>query len=145
MSQSSNKEKIRQLIVDLQQDVKSYGELRASLDQQRSLLIAHDNQGLQAFNPQQQQLFEVLAQRAAQRVQLLAELGLKADEKGMQTLISRLPPDLSARVNQLWSQLHQLLLACKIQNECNGRLLAGQMELVRSLLQQPAGYPASAF
>jgi flagella synthesis protein FlgN len=144
MNQSSNKEKIRQLIVDLQQDVKSYGELRASLDQQRSLLIAHDNQGLQAsirnsssysrcWRSGRPSGFSCWPSSDSRRT--------RRECRPDQPVAAR-PVD---RVNQLWSQLHQLLLACKIQNECNGRLLAGQMELVRSLLQQPAGYPASAF
>ena len=133
--------KVKTLLVDLQQDVADYQRLEQMLLRQRTLLIQHDSEGLQHLHQDQMPLLELLAQRAETRHRLLSELGLTPDDKGMQKLLAKLPVPLAEKANGLWQELHTLLQHCQTNNDWNGRLLAGQMELIRSLLKLPDGYP----
>lgn len=140
MSPAEQKQCLRQLIEGMQQDQHSYRQLHHLLNQQLLRLGAHDSAGLAALQPQQEALMTTLATRAAERSRLLSGFGLHADQQGMATLISRLPAQLGSQMTTLWQSLHQQLAECQQQNSINGRLLAGQMELLRNLLQQPDPY-----
>ena len=140
-SQELTQAKVKTLLVDLQQDVADYQRLEGMLLQQRTLLIQHDSEGLQHLHQDQMPLLEILAQRAGTRHRLLSELGLTPDDKGMQKLLAKLPTPLAEKASGLWQELHTLLQHCQTNNDWNGRLLAGQMELIRSLLKLPDGYP----
>lgn len=141
VQQELTQAKVKTLLVDLQQDVADYQRLEQMLLKQRSLLIQHDSEGLQDLHLEQIPLLELLAQRAGTRHRLLGELGLTPDDKGMQKLLAKLPRPLSEKASGLWQELHTLLQRCQTNNDWNGRLLAGQMELIRSLLKLPDGYP----
>jgi Flagellar biosynthesis/type III secretory pathway chaperone len=132
---------VKTLLLELQQDVVDYRRLEGMLREQKTLLIQHDSAGLTLLHQKQTPLLEQLSGRAAARTQLLQKLGLQADDKGMEKLLGKLPAPLSLKANQLWQELHQLLQRCQAHNNWNGRLLAGQMELIHSLLQMPQGYP----
>ena len=58
----------------------------------------------------------------------------------MATLITRLPDPLQQRVGEQWQRLEWLLQQCRRQNELNGRLLAGQIETINTLLGQESSY-----
>ena len=132
--------RVKQLIIGIQQDCGRYAELQQVLLRQHSLLAAHDVDGLAEHNQQQTQLMIVVQQQAQQRCQHLLALGLKPDEKGMATLIAKLPASLQKNVASQWQQLEQLLQQCLRQNELNGRLLAGQIETINTLLGQEQPY-----
>lgn len=138
------KARLRQLIKGMQQDQQSYHQLLQLLQQQLGYLGAHDSTALARLQPQQEALMNSLARHGSERCQLLASFGLSADNQGMTTLIQRLPATLGNQIATLWQELHQQLTACQQQNAINGRLLAGQMELLRTLLQQPDAYQAYA-
>ncbi|MDM5126797.1 lateral flagellar protein LfgN [Aeromonas salmonicida] len=132
--------RVKQLIIGVQQDCGRYAELQQQLLRQHSLLAAHDVNGLAEHNQQQTQLMAAVQQQAQQRCQHLLALGLKPDEKGMATLIAKLPASLQKNVASQWQQLEQLLQQCLRQNELNGRLLAGQIETINTLLGQEQPY-----
>lgn len=132
--------RVKQLIIAIQQDCGRYAELQQVLLRQHSLLAAHDVDGLAEHNQLQTQLMVVVQQQAQQRCQHLLALGLKPDEKGMATLIAKLPASLQKNVASQWQQLEQLLQQCLRQNELNGRLLAGQIETINTLLGQEQPY-----
>ena len=140
-SQELTQAKVKTLLVDLQQDVADYQRLEVMLLQQRTLLIQHDSEGLQNLHLVQMPLLDILAKRAAARHSLLSELGFTPDDKGMEKLLAKLPAPLAEKASGLWQKLHTLLQHCQTNNDWNGRLLAGQMELIRSLLELPDGYP----
>lgn len=131
---------VKALILGIQQDYGHYTELTALLLRQHALLASHDVDGLQVHNKQQTTLMAKVTQQAKLRCQQLQTLGLKPDEKGMATLITKLPLPLRTTVANQWQQLEQLLHQCLRQNDLNGRLLAGQMETIHSLLGQESGY-----
>jgi flagellar biosynthesis protein FlgN len=132
--------RVKQLIIGIQQDCGRYAELQQLLLRQHSLLAAHDVDGLAEHNQLQTQLMVVVQQQAQQRCQHLLALGLKPDEKGMATLIAKLPASLQKNVASQWQQLERLLQQCLRQNELNGRLLAGQIEIINTLLGQEQPY-----
>jgi flagellar biosynthesis protein FlgN len=132
--------RVKQLIIGIQQDCGRYAELQQLLLRQHSLLAAHDVDGLAEHNQLQTQLMVVVQQQAQQRCQHLLALGLKPDEKGMATLIAKLPASLQKNVASQWQQLERLLQQCLRQNELNGRLLAGQIETINTLLGQEQPY-----
>ncbi|MFM5475546.1 flagellar protein FlgN [Aeromonas veronii] len=131
---------VKALILGIQQDYGHYTELTTLLLRQHALLASHDVDGLQVHNEQQTALMAKVTQQAKLRCQQLQTLGLKPDEKGMATLIAKLPLPLRTTVANQWQQLEQLLHQCLRQNDLNGRLLAGQMETIHALLGQDSGY-----
>lgn len=132
--------RVKQLIIGIQQDCARYAELQQLLRIQHGLLASHDVDGLSQHNLQQTRLMADIQQQAQQRCQHLLALGLKPDEKGMATLINKLPTPLQQSVSGQWQQLEQMLLLCQHQNERNGRLLAGQIETINTLLGQESSY-----
>ncbi|MGN5149527.1 lateral flagellar protein LfgN [Aeromonas enteropelogenes] len=134
------KERVRELIVGIQQDTGRYQELEQVLQRQHALLAAHDVDSLATHNQQQNRLMAQVQLQAQQRCQHLLALGLKPDEKGMAKLIAKLPGNLQRQVGAQWQQLEHSLKRCLHQNELNGRLLAGQIETIQTLLGQEPGY-----
>lgn len=136
--------RVKQLIIGIQQDCGRYAELQQLLLNQHGLLASHDVDGLTEHNRQQTRLMVDIQQQAQQRCQHLLALGLKPDEKGMATLITKLPATLQQSVSGQWQRLEQMLQQCQRQNELNGRLLAGQIETINSLLGQEQSYGRQA-
>ncbi|MEB5773261.1 flagellar protein FlgN [Aeromonas caviae] len=132
--------RVQQLIVGIQQDCGRYAELQQLLLNQYRLLASHDVDGLTAHNQQQTRVMSEIQQQVQLRCQHLRALGLKPDEQGMATLIGKLPAPLQQRVGEQWQTLELLLRQCQRQNEQNGRLLAGQIETIHTLLGQESSY-----
>lgn len=134
------KQRIKELILGIQQDCSRYAELQSLLLRQHGLQAAHDVDGLATHNQQQTRLMADVQKQAQQRCHHLLALGLKPDEKGMATLIAKLPATMQPKVASQWQQLELLLQQCLRQNDLNGRLLAGQIETINTLLGQEHAY-----
>ena len=126
----AHKPRVKELIIGIQQACGRYADLQQLLLNQPSLRASHDVDGLTGHNRQQTRLMADIQQQAQQRCQHLLALGLKPDEQGMATLITRLPDPLQQRVGEQWQTLELLLRQCRRQNELNGRLLAGQIDVL---------------
>ncbi|WP_421201453.1 flagellar export chaperone FlgN [Aeromonas enteropelogenes] len=134
------RQRVRLLTSGIQQDLLCYTELLQLLLRQHRLLATHDVEGLTEHNQQQTRLMAQVQQQAQQRCQHLLALGLRPDEKGMAILIAKLPTSLQQHATNQWQELEQLLQQCLRQNDLNGRLLAGQIETINTLLGQGQGY-----
>ena len=132
--------RVKQLLIGIQQDGERYAELQQLLLSQHALLASHDVDGLTAHNRHQTRVLADIQRQAQERCQHLLALGLKPDEKGMATLIAKLPTPLQRNVSGQWQRLETQLHQCRRQNELNGRLLAGQIETLNTLLGQKSAY-----
>lgn len=138
------RDEIASLLQGLREDQQGYQQLLELLREQHLLLCRLDSQGLLGLNRRHADAVEPLRARAKERGQCLLRLGCSADPAGMEQLLTRLPRTLADYLRDLWAQLQQGVQACKQQNDINGRLLAGQQELLRQLLPLPdVGYPFS--
>ncbi|MCP2006021.1 hypothetical protein M976_01934 [Buttiauxella ferragutiae ATCC 51602] len=126
--------RVRQLIVDIHQDVVSYQQMELLLKEQNSNLIRRNNPAIKHNNEQQVQLLHTLRMRANQRVQLLHSFGLQANSDDLKRLACKLPTAISDKMMAQWQQLEASVIRCKKLNDHNGRLLANQQLLIRKLL-----------
>lgn len=131
---SSAVDRVRQLIVGINQDVVAYQQMEQLLRAQNGNLVRRDNSSIRDNNEQQLRLLHVLRQRAKQRTQLLRSLGLKANRDGLKRLASSLPTAASDKLLTLWDTLETRVLHCKKLNDYNGRLLANQQLVLKKLL-----------
>ncbi|MBY5991985.1 flagellar protein FlgN [Ferrimonas balearica] len=131
---SSKREVLQQLVREIRLDIEDYQQLRALLRHQRELLQRRDQQALNLHNPRVDALCQKLQNRAGRRSGALTQLGVSADAKGMQRLIAALGPQARQPVSGLWHHLQQLVRDCQGENEINGKLLAGQKELLDRVL-----------
>lgn len=125
---------LKELLQGIQSDLNALRQLRPLLQEQRTLLCQHGSDALAPLNERHSALVDGMQQRARIRSRLLSQLGCDPNERGMTSLLERLPPELATRARPLWQQLHQQLQDCKTQNDINGRILAGQQETLRSML-----------
>lgn len=138
------KQRVKQLLLGVQRDLGSYGELHDMLQRQHLLLATHEVDELTQHNLQQTELMKQIEQQAQQRCQHLLALGLAPDEQGMTKLIARLPAQLQHTMADQWQRLESSLRQCQWQNDRNGRLLAGQIETLHTLLGQRQEYGQEA-
>ncbi|WP_028108946.1 flagellar protein FlgN [Ferrimonas futtsuensis] len=127
-------EQVRQLVKGIQLDVKQYEQLKSLIRHQHDLLERRDTEALSRHNSRQDELCQVLRQRAQGRCDQLAALGLPGDDKGMNRLLSAIPGDSGKKIGLLWQQLQQLVHQCKAQNDINGRLLNTQQRSLNRLV-----------
>lgn len=127
-------QQINRLIQDIVQDRKNYISLGALLEQQRQTFMKHDAPALDALNEQLLTEYQRLQYSANVRQQTLQQLGLTADNQGLQTLFTRLPAPHREKAAALWGDLQQRATRCKQLNERNGMLLNMQQELMSDLL-----------
>jgi len=133
----SNKREIVQSVVrGIRQDIEGYKQLKSMLQRQRDLMQRRDNHGLKYHNGHQTTLCGHLQQRARLRSEGLISLGFTGDAKGMEKLIAKLPVQASIQVKLLWENLLLLVKESQKVNEANGKLLAGQHEVISSLLNR---------
>lgn len=131
---SNATERLRQLIVDINQDVVSWQQMELLLKEQHSNLIRRNNPAIHHNNEQQVQLLETLRSRAERRVKLLNAFGLQASTHDLQRLANKLPAAISEKLVDQWQTLETSVVRCKKLNDHNGRLLANQQLLIRKLL-----------
>lgn len=125
---------LKELLQGIQADLNALRQLRPLLQEQRTLLCQHGSDGLAPLNERHAALVGGMQQRANARSRLLAQLGCDPNERGMTHLLERLPQEVATRARPLWQQLHQQLQDCKTQNDINGRILAGQQEMLKAML-----------
>lgn len=136
---------LHQLIQGVRDDLPRFGQVETLLAQQRQALIRHDSEHLSALNNELQALFETIGHTAQLRSNLLKKLGVRADDQGMSQLLERLSPTLARQMKPLWLQLQEALARCRKLNEHNGRILAGQRELLDQLLETDRDYGYSNY
>ena len=111
------KQRVKQLLLGVQRDLGSYGELHDMLQRQHLLLATHEVDELTQHNLQQTELMKQIEQQAQQRCQHLLALGLAPDEQGMAKLIARLPAQLQHTMADQWQRLESSLRQCQWQND----------------------------
>ena len=136
VGQSNKRELVIAVVQGIRQDIEGYRQLKGLLNNQRELMQRRDNQGLNEHNKLQSSLCNQLMIKAADRAQILRELGFAGDAKGMATLISKLPQASSNQLASLWDRLLDLVKESKQINESNGKLLVAQQEVISQLLNR---------
>ncbi len=131
---TSKRERLQQLVREIRLDIEDYQQLRALLRHQRSLLERRDQQALTQHNERVEALCAKLQGRAERRSETLTLLGVSADAAGMQRLFHALGPQSRHTMTSLWNHLQQLVRDCQVENEVNGKLLAGQKALLDRVL-----------
>lgn len=131
---------LHQLVQDVRDDLPRFDQVETLLTQQRQALIRHDPDRLSVLNNELQPLLEKIGETAQLRSNLLSKLGVRADHQGMSQLLARLSPALAQQLKPLWLRLQEALARCRKLNEHNGRILAGQRELLDQLLETDRDY-----
>jgi flagella synthesis protein FlgN len=130
--------KVRQFIIalisGLKEDIKNYSRFHELLHKQQSLMQQHNSEALITLNQEHSILLEVIREQAIRRKQLMDNIGVTADNAGMEKILAALDAKSSPQVAMLWDKLKQLTHHCHDQNEVNGRLLALQSELLNKVL-----------
>lgn len=132
--------RVKQLLIDIQEDRKRYIALEKLLIKQRELMIGHKTEALEALNPQLTELYSVLDNTATERRLLMQQLQLPANKEGIHQLLSRLPIHYREHAGALWADLRLRAHACHQQNHHNGMLLTQQIALLSSLAEQPTEF-----
>ena len=122
------------LIQGVRDDLGRCGGIETLLTDQRQALLRHDVDGLATLNVRLQRQLEQIGASASARSGQLRTLGQSPDDHGMTRLLERVSPALAAELRPLWQRLQQALARCQAANDRNGRLLAGQKELLDQLL-----------
>ncbi|MBM7072866.1 flagellar protein FlgN [Shewanella sp. 202IG2-18] len=130
----TKKEIVRALIEGINRDISGYNKLAKLLEMQRQLMLDRDNDKLSEHSQQQQALCELLKKNAVYRSQLLSNLGLPANNIGMERLINALPAPGKGKALILWQGLVSQIEHSQQLNDANGELLAGQMQVINKLL-----------
>ena len=133
------RELLKALLLGVQADLASLHKLRALLQAQRSLLCQHAGDELAPLNEQHAQLIADLEHNARERSRNLQRMGFKANAGGMSHLLAHLPTGVAQKLAPQWERLHRELRELKLENDINGRILAGQQEILRDLLQMQSG------
>ena len=137
----TKKEIIRALIEGINRDINGYAKLAKMLEQQRTLMLDRNNDKLSEHNQQQQALCELLKKNSVYRSQLLSNLGLPANNLGMERLIAALPAPGKTKVLNLWQKLVAQIEQSQSLNDANGELLANQMQVINKLLPNNQLFP----
>ncbi|GGE89937.1 flagellar export chaperone FlgN [Shewanella carassii] len=131
---SGKRQALNHLVAGIRQDILDYRELKALLQQQRQLMLRHDNQGLIQHNQLQDRLVAKLQQSSQQRSGYLTQIGVSNDHQGIKLLARKLPASAGSKLEQLWQQLLQQAKESQRLNELNGQLLVRQQEVIRGIL-----------
>ncbi|AHK18578.1 MULTISPECIES: flagellar export chaperone FlgN [Yersinia pseudotuberculosis complex] len=133
-------QRVKQLLIDIQEDRKRYITLEKLLIKQRELMVGHQTEALEALNPQLTELYNMIDKTATERRLLMQQLQLPANKEGIHQLLSRLPPNYREHAGALWADLRLRANACHQQNHHNGMLLTQQITLLSSLVEQPTEF-----
>ncbi|OXS02706.1 flagellar export chaperone FlgN [Shewanella algae] len=131
---NNKREALQGLVAGIHQEILDYRELKKLLQQQRQLLLRHDNQGLIQHNQHLDRLVAKLQHNSLQRAGYLAQIGFSNDHQGICQLQSKLPEQAGHKLQQLWQQLLQQAKESQRLNELNGQLLVRQQEIIRGIL-----------
>lgn len=127
---------IKQLMRDLQTDLREYRELHGLLEAQFQAALRHDATALQALAAEVTVLVDRLDQRRLNRRELLNKLLPTHPAPGMADVLALLPAQGPMRTNAArgWEHLEALVRACKERNARNGRLMADQQAVFQRVL-----------
>ncbi|MBV5293592.1 MAG: flagellar protein FlgN [Curvibacter lanceolatus] len=127
---------LKQLMQDLQTDLREYQALHQLLEAQFQAALRHDASALQAQAAEVTTLVDRLDQRRQARRELLRTLLPVHPAPGVAELLALLPAQGPMRANAArgWAQLEALVRACKERNARNGRLMADQQAVFQRVL-----------
>lgn len=131
---SSQTERVKALLQDLQQDNEHYQRLISLLEQQREAMLACHTERTAEIGNELMALYPLLQASARRRAETLALFALTPDGRGLLALLSRLPAALNQRATTWWNQLEQHALHCQQLNQRNGLLLNSQQAMLDKLL-----------
>lgn len=136
------KSSVKTLIQGMLEDRKHYAQLVTLLEQQRQFIITRHTENLEAVNKKLIEHYMALAESSQQRYYHLSALGIPVGVKGLRLLFARLSFPDQVRLNNLWDELEQQALQCKVANEANGMLLNMQKNILQDLLDSsnPKGW-----
>lgn len=122
------------LIGAVRDDIGHCTEVERLLAEQQLALVRRDADQLGMISSLLEAQLEPIQAHARLRSDQLKTLGLDADARGMSCLLDKLPEALAAQLRPLWQELEQRLQRCQQHNDRNGRVLAGQRELLEQLV-----------
>lgn len=125
---------VKTLIQDMAEDREHYHVLNDLLIQQRELIIARRAAELGALNEKIMEHYQPLLRHSQQRHRLLEQLGLNANDQGMQRLITHLPATHRPSVSSLWHNLQLMATQCQATNDYNSTLMNMQQDILANLL-----------
>ncbi|WP_440875233.1 flagellar export chaperone FlgN [Thalassotalea sp. PLHSN55] len=132
---SQIKQTIQLLVAGIKEDLTHFQRYHQLLIEQQSLMQQHNSEQLMLLNKRHEKYHHALLQQSNKRKKLLLELGLSADDAGMDAVISALSAKPAAQVQQMWHALKNLVAQCQQQNQRNGELLASQQQLLNKMLR----------
>ncbi|WP_428775215.1 flagellar protein FlgN [Vibrio sp.] len=140
----SKTQSIQNFIRTIGQDIQHYRRLVPLLEQQQKLYLQFDGRALSDNLRRQTPLLQQMQQTASQRSSSLRQIGLAADEKGVQRLLNALPTPLKNQVANQWRELQRLVSRCQQLNQQNGHSSANFHEMLVNLTQRDVDtYPDS--
>lgn len=131
---SSQTERVKALLLDLQQDAARYQQLTRLLEQQREAMLACHAGRSNDIGSELMSVYPLLQASARRRADTLTGFRLPADGRGLLALFARLPAALCQRATACWQQLEQQAVLCQQLNQRNGLLLNSQQEILGGLL-----------
>lgn len=123
------------------QDTQSATALKTLLLRERELLERREHDELPSIIEKKDLLLNAIAQSAMQRKNTLNALGLRADSRGWQELLST--QNQLAVAKSPWQQLQSLFEECQELNEINGKMISRSKQTLSKLLSLVRGQTAA--
>ncbi|WP_077033540.1 flagellar export chaperone FlgN [Pelomonas sp. KK5] len=130
----SSAELLRQLLLGLQADQRSYLLLQELLDEQLAAIAQQRSQALEKLAARITALTVQLDEQRRLRVELVSRLLGPKTEPSMTTLFERLPATAARVMREAWDALELQVRQCKALNKRNGELIVEQHALMQQLL-----------
>lgn len=142
MSTANRQQVLVMVAEDLLADHRALPVLLNHLEALNGALVRHDQGQVDALNGTIRVALDGMTERALRRERVLSANRLSRKQDGMLRLLACYPTDQAQRLRMAWSEMKEMLQACRQLNERNGRLLAAQCELVDRWLSEPLYAPA---
>ena len=134
MNATEKLQRVKALLRNILADAGRCQEMLKLLEAQRMSMIRRDTEALETLNEVILSQYTGLNAGADERSQLLTELGLPANQQGIETVCGWLPGAQRQRARADWNNLEQGMRHCRSYNEQNGLLLTRQYEFVQRFL-----------
>ncbi|MDN3609434.1 flagellar protein FlgN [Vibrio ostreicida] len=135
MTTSDPSRLIKQYVKTIGQDIRLYQQLTPLLREQKQLYLTLDATRLSANLEQQKPLLNQLIAHAEERRQTMITLALPVEKRGVDKLISLLPPAISKQVSAQCRMLQGMIEQCQKLNQDNGQTSANFHELMVQITQ----------
>lgn len=132
---SEAKKRIEQIVDHLEKDVEASEQILVLLNKQYSAISLADSEGIVSINADIETLTEQLREHAYIRAENVRFVGFEPDEKGLDKLVSKLPPKIKNKIIGLKKNLESNIDACKEANEKS----ANQLILSKEMLSKVTG------